>query len=109
MGTVSGTVTVDGEPAKVGAISFFAVDGRAPTAGAPINDGRYTAEVTPGMCIVQIRVSKVIGEKKVYDTPESPVRKIWGEVLPPKYNDDTELRLNVKVGDNRQDYALGTE
>lgn len=109
MGTVTGTVTVDGEPAEVGAISFFAVDGRAPTAGAPIVDGTYTAEVTPGVCMVQVRVSKVVGERKLYDTPDSPVRKVWGEVLPAKYNDNTELRLDVKAGENRQDYALSAE
>src|SRR5690349_10947099 len=88
--TVSGTVTVDGEPAKVGAISFFAVDNKAPTAGAQIVDGTYSAEVTPGMCMVQVRVSKIVGEKKLYDTPNSPVRKVWAEVLPAKYNDNTE-------------------
>jgi hypothetical protein len=93
----------------VGAISFFAVDGRAPTAGAPIVAGQYAAEVKPGLCMVQVRVSKVVGEKKVYDTPNSPTRKIWGEVLPAKYNDNTELRLEVKAGENRQDYALTTK
>jgi hypothetical protein len=106
VGTVTGTVTVDGEPAKVGAISFFAVDNKTPTAGAPIVDGAYTAEVSPGSCRVQVRVSKVVGEKKLYDTPNSPVRKVWGEVLPAKYNDNTELTLDVKLGENKQDYNL---
>ena len=104
--TVSGSVTVDGEPAKVGAISFFAVDNKAPTAGAQIVDGTYSAEVTPGMCMVQVRVSKIVGEKKLYDTPNSPVRKVWAEVLPAKYNDNTELKLEVKQGSNTQDYHL---
>jgi hypothetical protein len=106
MGTVTGSVTVDGEPAKVGAISFFAVDGRAPTAGAPIVDGQFKAQVKPGLCIVQIRVSKVVGKKKIYDTPNSPVREIWAEVLPAKYNDNTQLKLDVKRGENPQEYAL---
>lgn len=105
-GTVTGTVTVDGEPAKVGAISFFAVDGKAPTAGAQIVDGAYSAKVSPGQCMVQVRVSKVVGEKKLYDTPNSPIRKVWAEVLPAKYNDNTELRFDVKLGENRQDYNL---
>jgi hypothetical protein len=106
MGIVTGSVTVDGEPAKVGAISFFAVDGRAPTAGAPIVDGKYTAQVNPGMCMVQIRVSKVVGKKKIYDTSDSPVREVWAEILPPKYNDNTQLTLDVKLGENKQDYEL---
>lgn len=106
MGTVTGSVTVDGEPAKVGAISFFAVDGRAPTAGAPIVDGKFTAQVKPGVCMVQIRVSKVVGKKKIYDTPDSPVREVWAEVWPPKYNDNTQLKLDVRPGENQQDYSL---
>jgi hypothetical protein len=109
MGTVNGSVTVDGEPAKVGAVSFFAVDGRAPTAGAPIVDGKFSAEVTPGICMVQIRVSKVVGKKKIYDTPDSPVREVWAEVLPPKYNDNTQLKLDVKRGKNEPEYALKTK
>src|SRR6185295_13421709 len=103
IGTVTGSVTVDGEPAKVGAISFFAVDGRAPTAGAPIVDGKFSAQVNPGVCMVQIRVSKVVGKKKIYDTPNSPVREVWAEVLPPKYNDNTQLKLDVKRGENQQE------
>jgi hypothetical protein len=109
MGIVTGSVTVDGEPAKVGAISFFAVDGRAPTAGAPIVDGQFKAQVNPGLCMVQIRVSKVVGKKKIYDTPNSPVREVWAEVLPAKYNDNTQLKLDVKRGENQQEYALTTK
>lgn len=107
--TVTGTVMVDGEPANAGAVSFFAVDGRAPTAGAPIVDGHYTAHVRPGLCYVQVRVSRVVGEKKLYDTPESPVRQIRAEVLPAKYNDDTELQLDVKPGHNEQNYDFSTK
>ena len=106
LATVTGGVTVDGAPAKVGAISFFAVDGQAPSAGAPIVDGKFTARVTPGLCTVQIRVSKIVGKKKIYDTPDSPVREVWAEVLPPKYNDDSQLQLDVKPGKNTQDYEL---
>ena len=106
---VSGTVNVNGEPAKIGAISFFPVDGRASTAGAPIIDGKYTAEVTPGAYIVQIRVSKIVGEKRIYDTLDSPVKQIWGEALPARFNDATELRLEVMPGENRQNYNLQTQ
>jgi hypothetical protein len=109
MGTVSGRVTVDGEPAKVGSVAFFAVDGRAPTAGAPIVDGQYKAQVKPGLCMVQVRVSKVVGQKKLYDTPTSPVREVWAEALPAKYNDNTQLKLDVKLGENSQDYELKTK
>ena len=105
-GVVSGTVFVDGQPAKTGAVSFIPVDGLSGTAGAMITDGTYTANVPLGMAKVQIRVSKVVGHQKLYNTPDSPVQPIREEVLPPKYNDQTELRLEVKPGRNQQDYHL---
>jgi len=107
--TVSGAVTIDGQAAKLGYISFFAVDGRAPTVGARIVDGRYTAEVKPGMCYVQIRVPKEVGKKKLYDTPNSPVQKVMTESLPPKYNDATVLQFDVQPGDNESNYDLNTK
>jgi hypothetical protein len=109
LATVTGTVTVDGEPAEVGAVSFFAVDGRAPTAGARIVNGRYTAQVPTGLCNVQVRVSKLVGQRKIYDTPDSPVKQVWAEVLPPKYNEATELQLDVQPGTNEQNYDLSTK
>jgi hypothetical protein len=109
VGTVSGTITVDGAPVKSGSIAFFPVDGRSSTSGAEIVDGQYTATVAPGSARVEIRVSKVVGQKKLYDTPDSPVQPIMAESLPTKYNDATELTLDVKLGENRQNYDLKTK
>ena len=80
-----------------------------PTVGAPIVDGRYTAQVKPGLCHVQVRVSKVVGEKKLYDMPDSPIHKVMAESLPAKYNDATELQFNVQPGRNEQNYDLSTK
>lgn len=108
MGQVSGTVTVDGEPAKIGSISFFPLDKKSATAGAAIKEGKYTAEVPVGKVKVEIRVSKVVGQKKLYPTPNSPVQPIMKEVLPPKYNDRTELQLDVTSGAIEKNYDLKT-
>ena len=108
-GVVSGTVIVDGKPAKTGSIAFIPVDGQSSTAGAPITDGEYTAIVPLGRAKVQIRVNKKVGEKRIYNTPDSPIQTILAEVLPPKFNDETELRLDVKPGKNQQDYDLKTK
>jgi hypothetical protein len=108
-GTVSGTVTIDAQPVKAGSIAFFPVDEKSPTAGATIADGQYTASVPLGPAKVQIRVAKVVGQKKLYNTPDSPVQPIMHEVLPRKYNDDTELQLEVKSGRNIKDFELTTK
>jgi hypothetical protein len=108
-GVVTGTVTVDGSPAKEGSIAFFPVDRKSSTAGAAITDGKYTATVPLGQAKVQIRVPKVVGQKKLYDTPDSPIKPIMDESLPPKYNNASELTLDVKPGENPQDYDLSTK
>jgi len=103
---VTGTVTVDGAPAKSGSIAFFPVDGKSSTTGAEIIDGQYTAQVPFGASKVEIRVSKAVGQKKLYDTPDSPIKPILAEALPSRYNDESELTLDVKPGENRQDFPL---
>jgi hypothetical protein len=107
-GVVTGTVTVDGAPAKSGSIAFFPVDGKSSTTGAEIADGQYRAEVPFGQQKVEIRVPKKVGEKKLYDTPDSPIKPILAESLPAKYNDATELTLEVKPGENQKDFQLST-
>lgn len=106
---VRGTVTVDGESAKVGAITFIPVDGAGQTAGAKIVDGAYAARVAPGTFKVEVRVSKVVGERKSYQAPDAPVKQILAESLPPRYNDESELTLEVQPGENQKDYQLTTQ
>jgi hypothetical protein len=109
VGQVTGTVTVDGTPAENGGISFIPVDRKAGTAGAAIKDGRYTAADVPvGKVKVEIRVTKVVGEKKLYDTPDSKVMPITENILPPRYNDRTTLELDVQPGENEKNYDLTT-
>jgi hypothetical protein len=109
VGIVTGTVTVDGSTAKSGSIAFFPVDGKSPTAGAEIRDGRYTAQVPLGASKIEIRVPKVVGQKKLYNTPDSPVMPLLEESLPAKFNNQTELKLNIHPGENRKDYRLTTQ
>ncbi len=106
---VSGTVSVDGVPAESGSIGFFPVDGKSPTAGAVIEAGRYTAQVPFGKSKVEIRIPKVVGEKKLYDTPDSPVQPIMTESLPPRYNDESELVVEVELGMDEQNFECETK
>lgn len=105
-GEVTGTVSVDGKPAEKGSIGFVPVDGKSPTAGAEIKDGKYTAKVPVGTAKVEIRVPKVVGKKKLYNTPDSPVQDLLEEVLPAKFNEESELKLDVKSGKNEKSWDL---
>ncbi|WP_425615296.1 hypothetical protein NA78x_005211 [Anatilimnocola sp. NA78] len=107
--TVSGTVKVDGEPLKKGAISFLPVDGQSTTAGGAITDGTFTVQVPKGMQKVVINAPKVTGMRKLYDTPDSPTMETTAESLPAKYHSATELTLDVKGGSVKQDWDLSTK
>lgn len=96
--TVVGTVTLDGQPLPSGTIRFDAIDGRTAAADASIADGKYTAKMPPGEKRVAITSPKVIGKKKMYDTPDSPTYDVTEESLPTRYNGQTELKLTVMSG-----------
>jgi hypothetical protein len=106
---VTGSVSIDGQPVKSGSIAFFPIDEKSPTTGASIADGQYTAQVPLGAAKVQIRVAKKVGEKKLYNTADSPVQPIMKETLPARYNDDTELQLDVKPGNTVKNFELATK
>jgi hypothetical protein len=99
-------VQVDGQPAAKGAIAFTPIDGNSPASGGEIVDGRYTVNAYVGPSKVAIRVPKVVGQRKLYDTPDSPVQPIMEESLPPENNDETTLIFDVKPGSNTQDFSL---
>lgn len=106
MATITGTVTVDGKAPATGAISFVAIDGLTPNTGTEIKDGKFSSEVPIGESKVEIRVPKVVGKKKLYDTPGSPEQDVMVEVLPPKFNEQTELRFTAKKGRNENNWDL---
>lgn len=106
-GDVSGTVTYDGKPVEQGAIAFVPADGKGPTAGATITDGKYTASKVPvGTAKVSITGVKVTGKKKMYDDPQAPLVQTAAELLPAKYNEATELRYDVQRGAQTKDFDL---
>jgi hypothetical protein len=105
-GTVTGKVTFDGQPLKSGAIHFESIDGKAPPADATIVDGAYKVELPPGDKRVSISSPRVTGKRKMYETPDSPTVDVVQELLPAKYNAQTELQLTVTAGSQEKDFDL---
>jgi hypothetical protein len=105
-GTVSGTVTLDGEPLKSGVIRFVPADGQTATADSAITDGKYSASVPPGDKQISISAPKVIGQRRVYETPDSPTVDTVQELVPAKYNAKTELTFTVNAGSQEKDFPL---
>jgi len=112
MGEVSGTVTIDGEAPPTGSsITFMPEDGGKSTAGALINeDGSYKVSVPVGKTKVEIRASREMqrrGPQREGPGAEGPGSSgLIVEILPPKYNNRTELTYDVTEGEQVKDWEL---
>lgn len=107
---VKGKVTVDGTPLENGAIRLIPLDGKAPTAGSPIEDGEYYVDNAPVTTVrIEITAPKVVGKRKAYDTPDSPTIDVTKESLPEKYNLKSELKRELTRGENELNFDLKTK
>ena len=105
-GTVRGKVTLDGKPLAVGIARFVPEDGAGATADCAVKEGNFELKLPTGKKIVTFSAPKVTGRQKMYDTPDSPEVDVVGELLPPRYNDTSELRLEVTAGAQDATFAL---
>ena len=100
----------EGVPIEEGFINFFPADGKGPTAGDPIVNGKYSVKKVPaGTAKVQISSSVDTGKKKkMYDAPNSPEYPIKINPLPDKYTHplNTELRFDAQPGSNEKNWDL---
>ena len=97
---VAGTVTLNGVPIENGTIEFYPTGPTGQTAGGGIANGAYQLEASVGEMIVNIRAGKVVGKKKRYDTPDSPIDDILAETVPDQYNKLSKLKVTLKAGSN---------
>ena len=103
---VSGAVTLDGEPLPRGMIQFRPSDtgpasGSGVVGGSTIEDGRFSIPrgmgLTPGQYKVSINAST---DRREARTKGRIVQKsgLAKELIPSKYNSETELVAEVKKG-----------
>lgn len=104
---LTGKVTLDGKPVESGKITLIPADGKGQTAGGDIKDGAYTVPGVPsGTVKVSLSAPKVVGKKKLYNTPNSPEMAITEEALPERYNVKSTLTVDIKAGRNTKDWEL---
>ena len=104
-GTVSGSVTLDGQPLPTGIIRFVPADGGTSTADGQIKDGRFSVSAPPGEKRVSISAQKVIG-KKASQMPGSPMLDVTEEIVPARFNVQTTLTYTVTVDSQQKDFDL---
>lgn len=118
-GAVKGMVTLDGEPLPSGTIAFLPIDGtQSPSAGESIQGGKYSISADKGPMVgvfrVEIHASRKTGQRlKRRDVPGHPFgRDPEGDVeetveaIPPEYNKESTLRVEVHSGNNTHDFKL---
>ncbi len=92
---VSGVVTLDGQPLAEGTIHFAPADGSGPSQAAVIREGKYSTELSATNYNVQIfapKPSKIVAKLDENGPGGGPRVE---ELLPPRYNVQSELTLNV--------------
>ncbi len=100
---VSGKVTFQGQPVKLGEMRFFPIEGTiASMTGAQIKDGLYEVAHRGGVQVGTHKVEILAFEIKA-DKPSSGEEKVYGgparrQYLPEKYHKKTELKLTIESG-----------
>ncbi len=111
--SVSGNVTLDGQPIDGGTISFIPADNaKVSAAWGKIEGGRYSIRAGEGPGIgphrVEIRWSRKTGRKIPALPPASPneiIEQVM-EAVPTQYNAQSELKAEIKAGENTVNFEL---
>jgi hypothetical protein len=106
---IRGMVRLDGKPLPTGTISFAPTEANpGPSSGGTIVDGEYVVSESQGVTIgankVIIRSTQPTGRKTMLRPGE--MIDEWKQVIPPKYNDMSEIVYTVKRGENHMDFDL---
>ena len=106
LGTVQGTVTLDGQPLAGVMVQFHSDAGGRPGSGVTGSDGKYELIYGNG------REGTLVGPSKVEITtvwPHGAPEEGESETIPAKYNSNSTLKRDVLEGDNTFDFALESE
>ncbi|MFN9271952.1 MAG: hypothetical protein ACK6DO_02850 [Planctomycetia bacterium] len=99
--TVAGTVKVDGVPLAEGRITLRGLSGDTRGFSSPIERGKYRVEAFPGKAHVSITAYRDVPGKMDSGGPGAPPVPVREQFIPARYNDQTELEIDVPQGGNR--------
>ena len=108
--SVTGEVSLNGEPLESGSIRFVPLDPHlGPDAGAMIEDGQYKIDkgLRVGKYRVEIRCPKPTIAKKTFIDPVSNVQvPKEEEAVLPEYNQKSRLSVSVAAGANTINFEV---
>lgn len=106
IGNVSGVVTLDSQPLPNATVLFQPETGR-PSIGTTDSTGRYTLSYASGIQGAIVGPQKVIIRTEIPAGDGEPVK--FPEILPKKYHEKSELRVEIKAGNNKHDFPLSSK
>jgi hypothetical protein len=107
LGTVTGTITMDGKPLSGANVAFDPVAGGAPpSVGKADADGKYELYYSRGHKGAPIGEHTVRINTYAERDGDDGRPQIQKETIPARYNVKTELKVSVKRGANTLDLAL---
>ena len=106
MGDLKGIASLDGQPIANGTVRFVPVDGMGRTGGADIKDGKFEAKLAVMSYRVEISAvqSGGMGKNKYVQGDIADV-----ELIPKKYNANSELTIDVTPGLNNCNFELSAK
>ncbi|EAQ79754.1 carboxypeptidase-like regulatory domain-containing protein [Blastopirellula marina] len=105
LGTVSGTVTLDGKPLADATVGFHSATAKRVSTGVTDNEGKYSMYLMNDIQGAPLGDNTVtISTAKMGDDAVPGSSK--PETLPAKYNNKSTLTADVKAGDNTFDFPL---
>ena len=99
--SVTGSVTLDGQPVARGSVTFIKQGAELVREGAVIQDGGFHAVIPPGKYKLELNGQKVVGKRKqkAFDGSDEEL-EITEELFPPPYNTQSQLIQEIKPGAN---------
>ena len=109
--SIEGTVTLDGKPLQKGDIQLSPLPGTAsPTVGGAIANGKFNIPSALGPMVGKFRVqisSAGLTGRKILDPRRNIMMDEYGELLPAKYNSQSQLQAEVtSSGPNHFEFAM---
>jgi hypothetical protein len=93
---VTGEVVLDDVPVACGVISFLPADGAGPSAQAVIQDGKYTAEVSPGIKNVKLELAERKSGQSAGKSNAS-AGPVYETVSPVEYHEQGQTNLQREI------------
>jgi len=102
--TVEGNVTLDGEPLPDGLIAIYPLSSGKPNEAA-IVDGRYSIPAELGK--YKVEISRLVSTDIAMSDSDYGIEHEQKESILPRYNSNSELRMEVKAnGERTFDFRL---